>query len=296
MNKKNRLLLIPTLLLVGCSNNNLVSNSSQLELNQSEQKSTIITITDLSSIHWQTLALPTQARFTLIDKQQATTQNQDNNDFITHNQQLINDESAGTVAAFTIPADRGAINISLKSYAKHSLYAPNIKVFNQDNQLVAQKSFKEFNYHPSQLFENNVFETTLSVLPRFSDQEFRILIFTTADDLKTTSTLLHPAKAFAIKKNTVPPTIADPTVPHVTHGELYIELTPANITSRYIPASATNDHVPLINETQDYYTNAINESVKAGDIDKAMRLLDEAEKLGIKDARENFINAVKQRP
>jgi len=50
---------------------------------------------------------------------------------------------------------------------------------------------------------------------------------------------------------------------------------------------------PMLNDTETYFNNGIKQAVKAGDIDKALKLMNEAEKLGSTTARETFIGSVK---
>ncbi len=47
-------------------------------------------------------------------------------------------------------------------------------------------------------------------------------------------------------------------------------------------------------ETQSYYYKAIEQAVAAGDIPKALSLLDEAKALNIPGAQETFVRAVNQ--
>ena len=50
---------------------------------------------------------------------------------------------------------------------------------------------------------------------------------------------------------------------------------------------------PVLNDTESYFNNAIKQAVKEGNIDKALKLLNEAERLGSTSARSTFISSVK---
>lgn len=50
---------------------------------------------------------------------------------------------------------------------------------------------------------------------------------------------------------------------------------------------------PMLGETENYFNQAIKDAVKAGDVDKALKLLNEAEHLGSTSARKTFIGSVK---
>ena len=50
---------------------------------------------------------------------------------------------------------------------------------------------------------------------------------------------------------------------------------------------------PMLNDTESYFNTAIKNAVAKGDVDKALKLLDEAERLGSTSARSTFISSVK---
>jgi len=50
---------------------------------------------------------------------------------------------------------------------------------------------------------------------------------------------------------------------------------------------------PVLNDTESYFNNAIKQAVNEGNIDKALKLLNEAERLGSTSARSTFISSVK---
>ncbi|WP_220267245.1 maltose operon protein MalM [Enterobacter sp. Colony194] len=58
------------------------------------------------------------------------------------------------------------------------------------------------------------------------------------------------------------------------------------------PAPAAKSE-PVLNDTENYFNQAIKQAVNSGDIDKALKLLDEAERLGSTSARSTFISSVK---
>ncbi|VDR30423.1 maltose regulon periplasmic protein [Raoultella terrigena] len=50
---------------------------------------------------------------------------------------------------------------------------------------------------------------------------------------------------------------------------------------------------PMLDDTETYFNNGIKQAVAKGDIDKALKLMNEAERLGSKSARSTFISSVK---
>jgi maltose operon protein len=60
-----------------------------------------------------------------------------------------------------------------------------------------------------------------------------------------------------------------------------------------VAAPAPQKSEPMLNDTESYFNQAIKDAVAKGDVDKALKLLDEAERLGSKSARSTFISSVK---
>ncbi|MEL4013291.1 maltose operon protein MalM [Dryocola clanedunensis] len=58
------------------------------------------------------------------------------------------------------------------------------------------------------------------------------------------------------------------------------------------PAPAAKSE-PILTDTESYYNQAIRQAVDKGEIDKALKLLNEAERLGSTSARKTFISSVK---
>jgi maltose operon protein len=58
------------------------------------------------------------------------------------------------------------------------------------------------------------------------------------------------------------------------------------------PAPAAKSE-PMLDDTETYFNNGIKQAVAKGDIDKALKLMNEAERLGSKSARSTFISSVK---
>ena len=141
--------------------------------------------------------------------------------------------------------------------------------------------------------------------------------------------MLDPAKAYAKGTGNAIPDIPDPIARHVTDGTLKLKVKTNSGSSVLVgplfgsssngpvtvgntaapvyaaPAAAapvaasapapapTKPSEPVLNDTETYFNNAIKQAVKRGDVDKALKLLDEAERLGSTTARSTFISSVK---
>lgn len=270
MNKTFPILLLATLL-SGCV-------TSQDEVTTAAKNQVEKNLQSISQIAWTPIQIPSTTKFTIDDT----------------SQHLNNTLSKSAIAAFTVPANRGAITIELKSYADKTIYSPTVQIYNSKNQLIQEYASAQFKYEPAAMLENDRLVGKFTFLPPLTEKEARILVFSTPEDLTKSTTVLHPAKAYAIARSTQPPEIADPVVQHSgSKGQFSLILSSPSLANNQMLSSApVGDHAPTIKETKGYYLNSIENAVNNGDLNKAMKLLDEAEKLGIADARPTFINAV----
>jgi maltose operon protein len=225
----------------------------------------------------------------------------------------------GAVAAFALPADRGSLEIQLSSLAtKNSIYAPSVLVLDEHMRPAAYYPSSYFAYQPPGVMSADRLEGTLKLTPALGQKQIYLLVYTTQQDLAKTTTLTNPAKAYAQGVGNAVPDIPDPIASHSTSGTLKLKVTaeqgasnimigmlqsspatPPVVVGATAPAvaapapAATAPAEPMLNDTEAYFNNGIKQAVKAGDIDKALKLMNEAEKLGSTTARETFIGSVK---
>ncbi|KAB1505921.1 MalM family protein [Photobacterium damselae] len=262
-------LAISAVLLSGCAQQtqSLDTSVAQAQIKQS------------SDIHWQPLNIPTKVTFTL-DKNSQTSQQFN---------------SAGAIAAFQIPANRGAITVDLQSIIDQGVYAPNIAFVDNKGEVLQTFSFADFSYKPAKFLDGDLLEGKFTFLPPITETTVNMVIYTTAKDLAQKTEVLHPAKAYAIAHGNVPPEIPNPEVNHAPYGKLNLSISTPYLTHQ--PQTQASvvvaDQAPTLDETKSYYLDGIKQAVKKNDIEKAMKLLDEAERLGIDKARSVFITAVK---
>ena len=153
----------------------------------------------------------------------------------------------------------------------------------------------------------------MRLTPALGQQKLYVLVFTTEKDLQQTTTLLDPAKAYAKGAGNAAPDIPDPIAKHTTDGVLKLKVktnstssvlvgplfgssgpgpvTVGNTTAPVAAPAAKSE--PMLSDTETYFNNGIKQAVKQGDIDKALKLMNEAERLGSKSARSTFISSVK---
>ncbi|XAW87727.1 MalM family protein [Vibrio sp. CDRSL-10 TSBA] len=236
-------------------------------------------ITQAEQISWTPLAVPVVSEFALTEKSQI----------------LLDGHSAGAIAGFTIPGNRGSLDMQLETFVSQDMqfYAPNVEVLNSKGESIYHADFAQFKYVPAKLLDNDKFVLDFNVIPDMSGQDLHVLIYTTAEDIKGSSTIMHPAKAFAIARHTQPPDIADPQAKHSSLGQFRLSVSANDIINRKIVNQ--NDNIPQGTELTGYYHTAIERSVEANDIPKALSLLDEAKALGIQGAQEVFVKAVNRK-
>jgi len=161
-------------------------------------------------------------------------------------------------------------------------------------------------------------EGVMKLTPVPGQQKIYLLVFTTDQDLTQTTTLLDPAKAYAKGTGHAVPDIPDPVARHSRDGKIKLKVATSSGSSILVgplfgsaaPAAVTvgstrpamaattarapaPEPAPLVNETESYFNQSIRQAVQQGNIDKALKLLDEAERLGSTSARQTFISSVK---
>ncbi|MWL74431.1 maltose operon protein MalM, partial [Escherichia coli] len=105
-----------------------------------------------------------------------------------------------------------------------------------------------------------------------------------------------------VSTNTASSVLVGPLFGSSSNGPVTVGNTAAPATAYAAPAPApvaapapapAKKAEPVLNDTEAYFNNAIKQAVNSGDVDKALKLLDEAERLGSTSARSTFISSVK---
>ena len=179
-----------------------------------------------------------------------------------------------------------------------------------------------FTYLEPGVMSSDRLEGVMRLTPALGQQKIYVLVFTTPQDLQQTTKLIDPAKAYAKGTGNAVPDIPDPIAKHVTDGTislkvktstgssvlvgpLFVSSGPGPVTVGNTAAPAYSAPVvapapapaaksePMLDDTETYFNNGIKQAVAKGDIDKALKLMNEAERLGSKSARSTFISSVK---
>ncbi|MGD8107565.1 maltose operon protein MalM [Pantoea sp. FN0302] len=239
---------------------------------------------------------------------------------------------SGPVAAVALPADQGSLEVTLASIMKDQrVYAPNVLVLDSQLQPAAFFPSSYFTYQKPGIVATNRLEGTMKLTPVLGQKQIYLLIYTTTRDLAQTSTMINPAKLYAEGASNAIPDVPDPVVRHVNTGTLSLKvkseqnsgnimigklfgsgeskpvvvgsanastgsaqpnISTPNSMPTAAPAPAAKSE-PMLNDTEKYFNDGIRKAAKAGDIDKALKLMNEAERLGSTSARATFISSVK---
>ncbi|MGP6381227.1 maltose operon protein MalM [Yersinia bercovieri] len=224
----------------------------------------------------------------------------------------------GAVAAFALPADRGSMEITLSSLViDNQLFSPSVLVLDEQMRPAAYYPSSYFTYEKAGIMTSDRLQGVMKLTPALGQKQIYLLVYTTREDLAKTTKLLDPAKAYAMGVGNAVPDIPDPIAKHTPTGNLKIKATaeqgmgnvmigliqtapvsaPVVVGSAAQPAAvaapAAKPAEPMLSETENYFNQAIKDAVKSGDVDKALKLLNEAEHLGSTSARKTFIGSVK---
>ena len=235
----------------------------------------------------------------------------------------------GPVAVYSVPANIGELTLTLSSEVNKqtSVFAPNVLILDQNMTPSAFFPSSYFTYQEPGVMSADRLEGVMRLTPALGQQKLYVLVFTTDKDLQQTTTLLDPAKAYAKGVGNAIPDIPDPIARHTTDGLLKLKVKTSSSSSVLVgplfgssgpgpvtvgntaapavtyaaPAAAVaapapqpvKKSEPMLNDTESYFNQGIKDAVAKGDVDKALKLLDEAERLGSKSARSTFISSVK---
>lgn len=235
---------------------------------------------------------------------------------------------SGGVAAVVLPADQGSLEITLTSMVKDlSVYAPNVLILDEQMQPAAFFPSSYFQYQKPGIASGNRLENVMKLTPMMGQKQIYMLVYTTTRDMTETTRMINPAKLYAEGASNAIPDVADPVARHAGQGTLTVKVkteqnsgnimigkifgapdpkpvvvgnTPAPAATYAAPAQTAAvaaapaaKSEPMLNDTESYFNRGIKQAVKEGNIDKALKLLNEAERLGSTSARSTFISSVK---
>lgn len=227
-----------------------------------------------------------------------------------------NSQKAGLVSGVTyvkgyqLPAFEGEANLEVISLVGHQVFIPSILVLDSEYKALDVLSSDELRYQNSGIMyaTHYVMEKTISQKYPNGKSPRYILIFTTEKDLAN-STLIKPSSDSAIRSGSVEANLAANTewkIPHAAIGTVELELDyngPAirqesdQQQQQREAALATvvvaEQQSTIEQEFVELFDDKIRAAVRAGEFDRALDIMKQAEKQGSPTARETFVEAMK---
>lgn len=220
----------------------------------------------------------------------------------------------------------------VSSVDKNGVFVPSAMILDGNFNVAARYSSSEFKFYEERGMQPNRFVAELNLTPVANQNYIYLLIYTTQQDLAKTTMIPHPAKSYAKGTGKQPPALDDIEVKHTLNGQITVNVTnadgtrfigiPTNVfssdnkvksatvmpvasekgiiepaqTGKLTPSDAVNNGkvagTPVDKDTEAYFNQAVTKALKANDINKAMNLVNEAEKLGLTSPRQIFLKQV----
>jgi maltose operon protein len=238
------------------------------------------------------------------------------------------EEGKSYFAAYHLPVNSGDLRITVEGIVDHTLFNPIALMLDSRFKVTRKLGPETFKYEPARFMSGDRMEAVFTVdrsQVGNPNNESYMLIYTDESKLGESTTVMSPTKLMAKSLSVVDYGAKDPVVPHSPWGVVRIsveDLSSKQTSSNYYkptydapisppapavepmpnklvvaPMVATGTStapVSMMAETEAFYNSQIEKAIKAGDIDKAMQLVSEAERAGSTKAKSVFIDAVKR--
>lgn len=263
-----------------------------------------INSTELAQVQWQDVSFDQTMKTALTEQQK----------------QAFTNQFAGIaspVAAYRIPATQGSVEIEIESpVLEDHVFMPTAVVLDSQFNVAATYPSSEFKFQEAGGFKDNRFVADLNLTPAAGQDYLYLLVYTTQQDVAKTTMVPHPAKVYAKATGKQPPAINDIEVKHSLNGEVIVNAStsngtkfigipttifsgnkaPAQPVGNVQPAAATNNskalNAPVDKDTEAYFKQAVSKALKDNDVNRALNLVNEAEKLGLSSPRKIFLQQV----
>jgi len=236
-------------------------------------------------------------------------------------------------AAYRLPTHSGDLRITLEGIMDRTLFNPRVLLLDSRFQITRSMGPEVFTFEPGSLMGGNSVSGTFTVdrsQVGNPNNESYLLVYTDASRLNETIAVPSDATQMAKAKAVADYGIKDAQIPHSPWGVIRYSVTDLSggeeggnfYKPAHTPGAAGTDQLraeveapqpevaphklavepmsavtatpAMLSETEAFYQSQIEKAVKAGDIDKAMKLVNEAERAGSTKAKNVFIDAVKR--
>lgn len=209
--------------------------------------------------------------------------------------------------AFELPRESKSFEIRLYSQAGDTVLAPSVILLDGQLRMTRLLDADDFVYVPAEGLKGDSLDARLRVdrlyLDNPGNEQYLVLFAADADGQ---TVLQHPAKAYAKALGNEPPSIPDPVAQHSPVGVIKMVLIEDKAAGQqantYVPAYSTGremgNELPstpapaVLAETQAYYRQGIDAALASKDLERALRLADEAARVGDASAKAYLLERI----
>lgn len=243
-------------------------------------------------------------------------------------------EGKSYYAAFKLPTNSGDLKITVAGLIDKTLFNPTVLLLDSQFKPTRTIGADIITYKPARMLDGDRVEGVFTIDRSYvgnPNNETYMVIYTTQATLSQTTQAMSPSKMMAKSLSVQDYGAKDPLIPHSAWGVVKIDVedmsasalgdnfykpvyqeaidantpivdaTPnklvvpvATAATSVAGATVAKPAPAMLSETEAFYQSQIEKAVKTGDIDKAMKLVNEAERAGSTKAKSVFIDAVKR--
>jgi len=243
-------------------------------------------------------------------------------------------EGKSYYAAFKLPTNSGDLKITVAGLIDKTLFNPTVLLLDSQFKPTRTIGADIITYKPARMLDGDRVEGVFTIDRSYvgnPNNETYMVIYTSQATLSKTTQAMSPSKMMAKSLSVQDYGAKDPLIPHSAWGVVKIDVedmsasalgdnfykpvyqeaidantpivdaTPnklvvpvATAATAVAGVTAAKPAPAMLSETEAFYQSQIEKAVKAGDIDKAMKLVNEAERAGSTKAKSVFIDAVKR--
>lgn len=211
--------------------------------------------------------------------------------------------------AFKLPSGGRSFEIRLYSQAGDSVLAPNAMLLDSRFHTTRLLGVEDFSYVPAQGLKGDSLDARVRVDRLYLDNpgnESYLVLYTSDAQMAGKTIIEHPAKAYAKARGNQPPNIPDLVAKHAPEGIIKLVLiedqSAGQQANSYVPPRSIGmemgNQLPgvpapaVLPETQAYYRQAIDAALASQDLERALRLADEAARVGDDSAKAYLLERI----
>ncbi len=211
--------------------------------------------------------------------------------------------------AFKLPSSSRSFEIRLYSQAGDSVLAPNAMLLDSRFHTTRLLGVEDFSYVPAQGLKGDSLDARVRVDRLYLDNpgnESYLVLYTSAAQMAGKTVIEHPAKAYAKARGNQPPNIPDLMAKHAPEGIIKLVLiedqSGGQQANSYVPPRSIGmemgNQLPsiavpaVLPETQAYYRQGIDAALANQDLERALRLADEAARIGDDSAKAYLLERI----